>query len=123
MKETEHAIDALQKPVHIFDMIVQETEKNFADCSEAILWMGLTLPGPYLEQSERIILMTESPDWEDFDIVHRLRKHFSIKYDYLENKMYTNQNLPIWWKSKWTANSNLVWIFGMFELDETINEI
>ena len=60
MEETEHAIDALQKPVHIFDMIVQETEKIFADCSEAVLGMGLTLPGPYLEQSERILLRIDT---------------------------------------------------------------
>jgi predicted NBD/HSP70 family sugar kinase len=77
MQETECPIDALKKPSHIFELIVQAIEKVMTDCSEEVLGMGLTLPGPFLERSERIILMTESPDWEDFDIVHRLRKHFS----------------------------------------------
>lgn len=77
MEETECPIDALKKPSHIFDLIVQAIGKVMTDCSEAVLGIGLTLPGPFLERSERIILMTESPDWEDFDIVHRLRKHFS----------------------------------------------
>jgi len=95
LKETEHAIDALQKPVHIFDMIVQETEKNFADCSEAILGMGLTLPGPYLEQSERILLMTGGPDWQEFDLVHRLREHFS--------------NIPLYSKHDAKAAALSVW--------------
>ena len=95
LEETEHAIDALQKPVHIFDMIVQETEKIFADCSEAILGMGLTLPGPYLEQSERILLMTGGPDWQEFDLVHRLREHFS--------------NIPLYSKHDAKAAALSVW--------------
>ena len=95
LEETEHAIDALQKPVHIFDMIVQETEKIFADCSEAILGMGLTLPGPYLEQSERILLMTGGPDWQEFDLVYRLREHFS--------------NIPLYSKHDAKAAALSVW--------------
>ena len=95
LEETEHAIDALQKPVHIFDMIVQETEKILADCSEAILGMGLTLPGPYLEQSERILLMTGGPDWQEFDLVYRLREHFS--------------NIPLYSKHDAKAAALSVW--------------
>ena len=76
-------------------MIVQETEKIFADCSETILGMGLTLPGPYLEQSERILLMTGGPDWQEFDLVHRLREHFS--------------NIPLYSKHDAKAAALSVW--------------
>ena len=95
LEETEHPIDALQKPPHIFDLIVQAIEKVMTDCSEAVLGMGLTLPGPFLERSERIILMTESPDWENFDLVHRLRKHFS--------------NIPLYSKHDAKAAALSVW--------------
>ncbi len=77
MEETECSVDPLKKPTQIFDLIVQKIEKIITDCRKSVLGMGLTLPGPFLERSERIILMTESPDWEEFDIVHRLRKHFN----------------------------------------------
>ena len=95
LEETEHPIDALQKPPHIFDLIVQAIEKVMTDCSEAVLGMGLTLPGPFLEQTERILLMTESPDWENFDLVHRLRKHFS--------------NIPLYSKHDAKAAALSVW--------------
>ena len=95
LEETEHPIDALQKPAHIFDLIVQAIEKVMTDCSEAVLGMGLTLPGPFLEQTERILLMTESPDWENFDLVHRLRKHFS--------------NIPLYSKHDAKAAALSVW--------------
>ena len=48
MEETECPIDALKKPSHIFDLIVQAIEKVMTDYSEAVLGMGLTLPGPFL---------------------------------------------------------------------------
>ena len=95
MEETECPIDALKKPSHIFDLIVQAIEKVMTDYSEAVLGMGLTLPGPFLEQTERILLMTESPDWENFDLVHRLRKHFS--------------NIPLYSKHDAKAAALSVW--------------
>ena len=38
--------------------------------------IGIAVPGPFLEGDERVILMTESPEWQAFDIVFELRAHF-----------------------------------------------
>ena len=38
--------------------------------------IGIAVPGPFLESDERVILMTESPEWQAFDVVSELRAHY-----------------------------------------------
>ncbi|MDE0521180.1 MAG: ROK family transcriptional regulator [Boseongicola sp.] len=38
--------------------------------------IGVAVPGPFLERDERVILMTESPQWQRFDLVPELRSRY-----------------------------------------------
>ena len=38
--------------------------------------IGVAVPGPFLERDERVILMTESPEWQGFDIIPELRARY-----------------------------------------------
>ncbi|MCY4543342.1 MAG: ROK family transcriptional regulator [Rhodobacteraceae bacterium] len=43
------------------------------DCVDGI---GVAVPGPFLERDERVILMTESPEWQGFDLIQELRTRY-----------------------------------------------
>lgn len=38
--------------------------------------IGIAVPGPFLERDERVILMTESPEWQGFDLIPELRQRY-----------------------------------------------
>ena len=38
--------------------------------------IGIAVPGPFLERDERVILITESPEWQGFDLIPELRSRF-----------------------------------------------
>ena len=38
--------------------------------------IGIAVPGPFLERDERVILITESPEWQGFDLIAELRSRF-----------------------------------------------
>ncbi len=38
--------------------------------------IGVAVPGPFLERDERVILMTESPQWQGFDLIPELRARY-----------------------------------------------
>ncbi|WP_170764673.1 ROK family transcriptional regulator [Ruegeria lacuscaerulensis] len=38
--------------------------------------IGVAVPGPFLERDERVILMTESPQWQGFDLIPELRSRY-----------------------------------------------
>jgi len=76
LKVVEKSINPSEKPFGVFDQIVKIIDQIISDCRNNVLGIGVTLPGPFLEGSERIILMTESPEWQNFDLVHKLREHY-----------------------------------------------
>lgn len=56
--------------------IVDILERFRALAEGEVLGIGVALPGPFLQSDERIILMTESPQWQAFDFVPALRRRF-----------------------------------------------
>ncbi len=38
--------------------------------------IGVAVPGPFLERDERVILMTESPQWQGFGLIPELRSRY-----------------------------------------------
>jgi predicted NBD/HSP70 family sugar kinase len=44
--------------------------------SKKIDGIGLAVPGPFLERDERVILITESLEWQGFDLILELRSRF-----------------------------------------------
>ncbi len=77
------AVDTIELPVPRG----QPARKTFARISEVmdtfladlrrIDGIGVAVPGPFLERDERVILMTESPEWQDFDLIMELRQRYS----------------------------------------------
>lgn len=58
-----------------FSHIKQKIEKKILTYKQ-IDGIGIAVPGPFLEQDERVILITESPEWQGFDLVPELRSSF-----------------------------------------------
>ncbi len=64
----------------------QPAAETFADIAKAmerrigglkqIDGIGIAVPGPFLERDERVILITESPEWQGFDLIPELRSRF-----------------------------------------------
>lgn len=64
----------------------QSAVSTFADITDAmderiarldrIDGIGVAVPGPFLERDERVILMTESPEWQGFDFIPALRSRY-----------------------------------------------
>jgi predicted NBD/HSP70 family sugar kinase len=64
----------------------QPAAETFADIARAmerrisglkqIDGIGIAVPGPFLERDERVILITESPEWQGFDLIPELRSRF-----------------------------------------------
>lgn len=64
----------------------QPASETFADIAQAmkrrisglkkIDGIGIAVPGPFLERDERVILITESPEWQGFDLIPELRSRF-----------------------------------------------
>ncbi|NND43191.1 MAG: ROK family transcriptional regulator [Silicimonas sp.] len=64
----------------------QPAAETFADIAKAmerrigglkqIDGIGIAVPGPFLERDERVILITESPEWQGFDLIAELRSRF-----------------------------------------------
>ena len=38
--------------------------------------IGVAVPGPFLERDESVILITESPEWQGFDLIQELRGRY-----------------------------------------------
>lgn len=59
----------------IFADISRKMEKQIAALDQ-IDGIGIAVPGPFLERDERVILITESPEWQGFDLIPELRTRF-----------------------------------------------
>ena len=73
----EKAIPPQQAPKQTFGQIVTTIDTYLARAGEDMIGIGVALPGPFLEKDERIVLMTDSPDWQYFDLVRNLRENYS----------------------------------------------
>ncbi|MCY4460521.1 MAG: ROK family transcriptional regulator [Albidovulum sp.] len=76
LEESEGRITTGQPPAATFDRIAARVDR-LAALNPKIDGMGVAVPGPFLERDERVILMTESPDWQAFDLVRSLRERYS----------------------------------------------
>ena len=72
----EKALPEQQTPKQTFGEIVTTIDTYLARAGEDMIGIGVALPGPFLEKDERIVLMTESPDWQYFDLVRKLRENY-----------------------------------------------
>ncbi|MBF0289834.1 MAG: ROK family transcriptional regulator [SAR324 cluster bacterium] len=72
----ENAIPSQQSPKQTFGKIVEIIDTHLVKLKESIIGIGVSLPGPFLEKDERIILMTESPDWQVFNLISELRGYY-----------------------------------------------
>jgi len=70
-------IDAGQDPGQTFEQITCKVSACLDRSEGQVLGIGIALPGPFMQSDERIILMTESPEWQTFDLVHALRGRFA----------------------------------------------
>ena len=64
-----------QSASKIFADISREMESQIVDLDQ-IDGIGIAVPGPFLERDERVILITESPEWQGFDLIPELRSRF-----------------------------------------------
>lgn len=71
----EFAIPRGQPAVETFADITQAMDRRIADLDQ-IDGIGIAVPGPFLERDERVILITESPEWQGFDLIPELRSRF-----------------------------------------------
>ena len=76
LDETEGRIGKGQPSARTFDQIAACVDRHTARHSQ-VDGMGVAVPGPFLERDERVILMTESPDWQAFDLVRALRERYA----------------------------------------------
>ncbi len=76
LDEVEGSIDRDQLPAQTFDQITVRVD-SYVNKYRRIDGIGIAVPGPFLERDERVILITESPDWQAFDIVRALRDRYS----------------------------------------------
>ena len=74
--ETEGRIEKGQPSAQTFDQIAACVDRHTARHPH-VDGMGVAVPGPFLERDERVILMTESPDWQAFDLVRALRERYA----------------------------------------------
>ena len=58
-----------------FAEIISVMDRRIAKL-ERVDGIGVAVPGPFLERDEKVILMTESPEWQGFDIVPELRARY-----------------------------------------------
>ena len=96
LKSAEVQIKPISKAENIFEQIVESLNSFLDLCKENLLGIGVTLPGPFLEDSERIALITETTDWRQFDLIQRLRVHY--------------QQIPVYSKHDAKAAALAVWI-------------
>ena len=75
LDETERRIGKGQPSARTFDQIAAFVDRHTARHPQ-VDGMGVAVPGPFLERDERVILMTESPDWQAFDLVRALRERY-----------------------------------------------
>jgi len=64
-----------QLAAETFTDIAQAMERRISGLSQ-IDGIGIAVPGPFLERDERVILITESPEWQGFDLIAELRSRF-----------------------------------------------
>jgi predicted NBD/HSP70 family sugar kinase len=96
LKSAEVQIKPISTAENIFEQIVESLNSFLDLCKENLLGIGVTLPGPFLEDSERIALITETTDWRQFDLIQRLRVHY--------------QQIPVYSKHDAKAAALAVWI-------------
>ncbi len=75
LDESEGRITKNQPSSQKFSQIAAYVNRHLARHPQ-VDGMGVAVPGPFLERDERVILMTESPDWQAFDLVHALRERY-----------------------------------------------
>ena len=76
LDETEVRIGIDQPSSRTFDQIAACVDQHISRHPQ-VDGIGVAVPGPFLERDERVILMTESPDWQVFDLVRALRERYS----------------------------------------------
>lgn len=64
-----------QPAAETFTDIAQAMERRISGFKQ-IDGIGIAVPGPFLERDERVILITESPEWQGFDLIPELRSRF-----------------------------------------------
>ena len=64
-----------QPAAETFTDIAQAMERRIGRLKQ-IDGIGIAVPGPFLERDERVILITESPEWQGFDLIPELRSRF-----------------------------------------------
>ena len=75
LDETEGQIRKGQPSARTFEQIAACVDRHAARHPQ-VDGMGVAVPGPFLERDERVILMTESPEWQAFDLVRALRERY-----------------------------------------------
>ena len=76
LDEVEGSIDKSGVPAQTFDQISERVDHYVKEFRQ-IDGIGIAVPGPFLERDERVILITESPEWQAFDIVRELRDRYA----------------------------------------------
>ncbi len=73
---SEKPISPQSPPKQTFGEITAVIDSYLTDTDKDLIGIGVALPGPFLEKDERIILMTESPGWQTFNLVSHLREYY-----------------------------------------------
>ena len=76
IESTEFSIPRGQSARKTFAAIVDEMDIRIGRL-DRIDGIGIAVPGPFLERDERVILMTESPEWQGFDLIPELRLRYT----------------------------------------------
>ncbi|MGJ8530282.1 ROK family transcriptional regulator [Maritalea sp.] len=68
----EYTIQRGQSAAQTFADIAVAIDQRIADLGQ-VDGIGIAVPGPFLERDERVILITESPEWQGFEFIAELR--------------------------------------------------
>ena len=75
VESEEFPIPRGQPAAETFSDIAQAMERRISNLKQ-VEGIGIAVPGPFLERDERVILITESPEWQGFDLFPELRSRF-----------------------------------------------
>ena len=75
LESSEFPIERGQSAEETFQRITGVMDRPVARLKR-IDGIGVAVPGPFLESDERVILITESPEWQGFDLIGELRSRY-----------------------------------------------
>ncbi|WP_372385506.1 ROK family transcriptional regulator [Vibrio sp. BS-M-Sm-2] len=69
-------INTDNSPEELIEYLTKQVSDVLNEQEGDILGISLAMPGPFLEQDNKIILMTDAKNWQDVDFISHMREQF-----------------------------------------------